>query len=122
MNRRSFSKSVALGLGTMAVPAWPASDRKLRIGYTALSWNAAPRLPENLEEAVRDFANLGFHSFETFAEVLDSWDQKGTLGDLIAKYKVPLRSGYLTTNVVDPAQRKETVEKVTRLSKIIRKH
>jgi len=28
----------------------------------------------------------------------------------------------LTTNVVDPAQRKDTIEKVTRLSKVIKKH
>lgn len=123
MNRRTFSKFLALGLGAAEVPALPAApERKLKIGYTALSWNATPKTPENLEFALKDFGDLGFHSFETFAEVLESWDDKGTLGELIAKYKVPLRSGYLTTNVIDPAQRKETIEKVIRLSKVIRKH
>jgi inosose dehydratase len=121
MNRRTFSKNLALGLGAIAANATAATPR-IKIGYTALSWNATPRAPENLEPALKDFSDLGFHSFETFAEVLEALDTKGTLADLIAKYKVPLRSGYLTTNVVDPAQRKETVEKVTRLAKVIKKH
>jgi inosose dehydratase len=122
MNRRTFSKTLALELGAAAAPSLVAAERKLKIGYTALSWNAGPRTPENLEPALKDFAALGFHSFETFAEVLETLDGKGNLADLIATYKVPLRSGYLTTNVVDPAQRKDTIEKVTRLSKVIKKH
>ena len=120
MNRRTFSKSLASALAGAATIA--AAEKKLKIGYTALSWNATPRAPENLAPALKDFAALGFHSFETFAEVLEVWDNKGALGDLIAKYTVPLTSGYLTTNVIDTAQRKETIEKVIRLSKVIRKH
>jgi inosose dehydratase len=122
MNRRFFTQALALGFGTVAAPVLAAPQRKLKIGYTALSWNANTKAPENLEPALKDFSDLGFHSFETFAEVLEVWDNKGTLGELIAKYKVPLRSGYLTTNVIDPAQRKETIEKVIRLSKVIKKH
>ena len=94
----------------------------MKIGYTALSWNATPKAPENLEPALKDFSDLGFHSFETFAEVLETLDNNGTLAGLIAKYKVPLRSGYFTGNLIDPAQRKQTVETVTRLAKVIRKH
>jgi inosose dehydratase len=122
MDRRTFSKTLAAAMGAASMPSFADADKKLKIGYTALTWNAAPRTPENLETALKDFSDLGFHSFETFAEVLDAWDSKGTLADLIAKYKVPLKSGYLTTNVIDPAQRKETVEKVTRYSKVIQKH
>jgi inosose dehydratase len=122
MNRRTFSKSIAAGLAGASSRLLPAAGRKLKIGYTALTWNATPRAPELLEPALQDFASLGFHSFETFAEVLESWDSKGALGDLIAKHKVPLTSGYLTTNVIDPAQRKDTIDKVIRLSKVIRKH
>jgi inosose dehydratase len=118
MNRRRFVESVA----ALAVPALPAAQKRLKIGYTALSWNATPRSPENLEPALKDFSDLGFHSFETFAEVLEAWDTKAALGELIAKYKVPLTSGYFTGNVVDPAQRKPTIETVTRLAKVIKKH
>jgi inosose dehydratase len=123
MNRRTFAQSLSAGLTAAALPEFArAAEKKLKIGYTALSWNATPRAPENLEAALKDFADLGFHSFETFAEVLETHDTNGTLSGLIAKYKVPLRSGYLTTNVIDPAQRKETTQKVTRLSNIIKKH
>src|ERR1044071_8412041 len=122
MNRREFSKTIAIGLGASALPHLSAAEKKLKIGYTALSWNSAPRTPENLEPALKDFSELGFHSFETFAEVLESWDQKGALGDLIAKYKVPLTSGYFTGNVIDPAARKDTVATIQRLAKVIKKH
>jgi inosose dehydratase len=122
MNRRNFSKSLALGLGSAAFPGFAAAEKKLKIGYTALSWNSAPRTPENLEPALKDFSDLGFYSFETFAEVLENWDQKGALGDLIAKYKVPLTSGYFTGNVIDPAARKDTIATIQRLAKVIKKH
>jgi len=120
MNRRTFTGTLAAGLTAASLPAAPV--RKLKIGHTCLTWNAAPRTPENLEEAVRDIDQLGFHSWETFAEVLDSWDQKGALAGLMEKYKVPLTSGYLTTNVTDPALRNENLEKVTRLAKVVKKY
>jgi inosose dehydratase len=99
-----------------------AEARHVKIGYTALSWNAMPRSPENLESALKDFSELGFHSFETFAEVLETFDEKGTLKELIAKYKVPLTSGYFTVNVVDPAVRKQTVEKAVKLAGVVKKY
>jgi inosose dehydratase len=123
MNRRDFAKTAAASLGAAALPVLTgAPARRLKIGHTCLTWNAGPRTPENLEESVRDIAELGFHSWETFVEVLETWDNNGTLAGLIEKYKVPLRSGYFTTNVIDPAARKEYVEKATRFAKIIRKH
>ena len=120
MNRRTFAQTLAAGLGAAALPAAPA--RKLKIGHTCLTWNAAPRTPENLEEAVRDIAELGYHSWETFADVLDSWDSKGILAGLLEKYKLPLTSGYFTANVTDASLRKENIDKVTRLAKIVKKH
>jgi inosose dehydratase len=123
MNRRLFAQTIAAGLGCTALPALRgATTRKLKIGHTCLTWNASPRTPENLEEAVRDIASLGYHSWETFADVLASWEEKGTLAGLIEKYKVPLTSGYFTANVMEGSARKETVEKVTRLAKIVKKH
>src|SRR5438445_3892927 len=120
VTRRNFSKAV---LGASAVPAlWSAESKKIKIGYTALTWNAAPRTPENLESALKDMSELGFYSFETFAEALDVLDAKGTLADLIAKYKVPLTSGYFTVNVIDPAQQKDSLEKAVKLAKTIKKY
>jgi inosose dehydratase len=106
----------------MAAAAAPAAEKRLKVGYTALVWSATPRAPENLEPALKDVSELGFHSFETFAEVLETWDTKGTLADLIAKHKVPLKSGYQTLNLIDPAQKKDMLEMVVRRAKVIRKH
>jgi inosose dehydratase len=123
MNRRLFARTMAVGIGAAALPALRgATPRKLKIGHTCLTWNAAPRTPENLEGAVKDIAGLGYHSWETFAEVLASWDEKGTLAPLIEKYKIPLTSGYYTANVTDPSTRKDTLQTVTQLAKIIKKH
>jgi inosose dehydratase len=47
---------------------------------------------------------------------------KSRLGNLIGRYKVPLTSGYMTTNVTDPTKRKENLDMVTRLAKVIKKH
>jgi len=99
-----------------------AEPRKIKIGYTCLIWGVLPRTPENLEGALKDISSLGFYKFETFAEVLEDWDLKGELGKLIERYKVPLTSGYLTTNVTDPTKRKENLEMVTRLAKVIKKN
>src|SRR5437868_3011964 len=123
LNRRDFSKAMAVGLGAAVTPTMPAAEtRKIKIGYTCLIWNVLPRSPENLEGALKDVSSLGFYKFETFAEVLESWDLKGELGNLIGRYKVPLTSGYLTTNVTDPAKKKETLDMVIRLAKVIRKN
>lgn len=123
LDRRNFAKTIAMGIGAATAPALlAATPRKIKIGYTCLIWNAAPRTPENLEVALKDVSILGYHKFETFAEVLESWDLKGELGMLIDRYKVPLTSGYLSTDVTDPAKRIENVEKVIRLSKVIKKH
>jgi len=120
MNRRTFTKSLALGAAAPALA--PAAEKRLQVGYTALVWSALPRSPENLEAALKDISELGFHSFETFAEVLETWETKGGLGELIAKHKVPLKSGYQTVNVIDPAQKKETLERIIKRANVIRKH
>ena len=121
INRRDFSKGLVIGLGAAAALR-AAEPRKIKIGYTCLIWNAGPRTPENLENALKDISSLGFYKFETFAEVLESWDLKGELANLIGRYKVPLTSGYLTTNVTDANKRKENLDMVTRLAKVIKKH
>ena len=88
VNRRTFTKGLLAGLGATAMPhvgASAASEtfprqnspaKQLRIGCTALVWNAGPRTPENLEPAVRDMSELGYKGFETFGEVVEDWDKK----------------------------------------------
>lgn len=132
MARREFLKTMALGAGALATPGLSTalaekrsmkSNRKLKIGHTCITWGTFPR-PEDavtLEPALKDISAEGFWSFETFPEVLDYWDQKGELVPLMEKYPVPLRSGYITPNLLDPSKRNEEIARVIRLSKVIQK-
>jgi inosose dehydratase len=130
--RRSFLKTLALGLGTMAIPGtMPAfakknstPARKLKIGHTCITWGTFPPKSGDdttLEAALKDISAEGFWSFETFPEVLDNWDQRGLLAPLIEKYGVPLKSGYITGNLIDPSKRKDEIARITQLCKVIQK-
>jgi len=131
MARRNFVKTLALGMGALAIPglepAFAAKHheptRKLKIGQTCITWGTFPRpdADATLEPALKDISAEGFWSFETFPEVLDSWDQKGLLTPLIEKYHVPLRSGYITPNLLDPSIRKDEIARIVRLSKVVKK-
>jgi inosose dehydratase len=135
VNRRTFTKTVLAGLGATALPhagagaaaqtaaqgqASPA--KQLRIGCTALVWNSVPRSPENLEPAVKDMAELGYKGFETFGEVIEDWDNKGTLEKLIAQHRIPLISAYSTLDVINPAARKDEIARIVRWGRILKKH
>ena len=123
LNRRDFGRTVLAGLGAAAVPlAGAAQSRKLAIGCTTLIWGALPRSPEQLEPALRDMAALGYHKAETFAAIVEEWDKKGTMSDLLAKNPIPLVSVYATMQVVDPAARKEELAKLTRWATVLKKY
>jgi inosose dehydratase len=126
VNRRTFTKAVLAGFGAAGiphvgaraveapVPSQGSPAKQLRIGCTSLVWNTFPRSPETLEAAVRDMSELGYKGFETFGEVVEDWDKKGTLEKLIAQYKIPLISAYSTLDVIDPAARKEEIATIVR--------
>jgi inosose dehydratase len=122
--RAVLSRREWIALSAAAVlPA--ATARRLKIGYTCITWGTFPRGPEasaTLENAVRDVASLGFYGFETFPENLADWDAKGELQPLIDKYKLPLTSGYCRTNLTDASKRKESVAEVIKLGKMIKKY
>ena len=123
ISRRDFSVAVLTGLGATVLPTiGSAAARNLKIGCTSLIWGALPRSPDNLGPAVKDMAGLGFHGFETFAAILEEWEKRGTLGDLLAASRIPLVSGYATMQVVDPAARKDELEKLKRWATVVRKH
>ena len=102
MNRRTFTRAMAAGVTAAAVPGWAAAQsKKLTIGITTLIWGALPRNPENLEPALKDSAELGYHSFETFASIVEDWDKKGTLEALLAKHPIPLNGPRTNYNFAD---------------------
>jgi len=123
ISRRTFTKAVAAGVAAAASPGWAAAQgKKLSIGITTLIWDALPKMPENLEPALKDSSELGYHSFETFASIVEDWDTKGTLGGLLEKYRIPLKSAFVTVNVTDPSQRKSQIEMLQRYARIMRKY
>ena len=137
MSRRNFNKSFALALGAAGVRAFgagpqtcpcaasapgPPPTRNLKIGYSTLAWNVSTSNPANFENALKDISDLGFWGFETVSPILETYDANGVLSQLMAKYKIPLKAGYIAVNVTDPSVRKENIEKVVRVGKIILKH
>ena len=125
MNRRHFSKTMAIAVASGALAPqqlWAAQSRKLQIGITGLIFAATPGEPENLEQALKDMSELGYHSFETWGSVLEHHDKAGTLGAMIQKYGIPLRSAFMGVNVHDPARLKDSVAQVVRWGQVLRKH
>lgn len=125
MDRRTFTKTLLAGVGAAALPEFAftqAAAKKLKIGITMLIWGAVPRTPENVEPALGDASELGYHSFETFASILDDLDHKGTLAALLAKHPIPLKSAYVTVNVTDPTMRKAEIEKLQRYANVVKKY
>jgi inosose dehydratase len=135
VNRRTFTKAVLTGLGAAAMPQAPrgatsqtnaatptSTPKQLRIGCTSLVWGVFPRAPEALETAVRDMSELGYKGFETFGQVLEDWDKKGTLERLISQYRIPLISAYAPLNVIDPSVRKDQIATIVRWGRILKKY
>jgi inosose dehydratase len=119
MNRREFSTALAVGLGAASMPAlWAQSGRRLRVGHTGITWGFAPA---DAERAIKDVASLGYHGFESFGGVLENWEQKGGLDQLLKAANLPLRSAYCPVNLTDPARRAAEVEKIVRWGQLIKK-
>jgi inosose dehydratase len=125
MNRRTFSKTVAMAVAAGALAPqdlFAAQARKLKIGITGLIFRATPGEPQNLEQALKDMSELGYHSFETWGSVLEHHDKAGTLGAMIQKYGIPLRSAFMGVNVHDPARLKESIAQVVRWGQVLKKY
>jgi len=126
LNRRSFSRMLAGALvGSGGLSARSTGTRRLKIGYTCITWGVFPRAPQadqNLQAAIKDISQLGFWGFETFPENLEALDAQGALRKLIAQYHLPFKSGYCGTELTDVSKRKESVANVVQSGKIIKKN
>jgi inosose dehydratase len=116
LDRRSFTKVMALGVAGALVPA--QGSRRLKAGHTGITWGFAPA---DAEKAVADVGSLGFHGYESFGNVLEAWESKGGLNTVLEAAKLPLRSAYCPVNLTDPAMRAAEVEKIVRWGRLIRK-
>jgi inosose dehydratase len=136
MNRRKFSKTIAIGLSAAAaglnaqVPATtqttpqngappPHARRNLKVGHTGITWPG----PDGPEQAIKDVGSLGYYGFETFGDILDKFEaQPGGIAKLLDAANLPLVSAYCTFNMIDPAKRSESVDKMVAWGKLIKKN
>jgi inosose dehydratase len=132
LDRRDFAKAMAVGLGVAAAlpaikaqqpPAQaPQGPKNIKIGLSTLAWNVSTNSIDNFEMAVKDASELGYWSFETVSPIIEAFDTDGRLAGLIEKYKIPMKTGYIDVNVTDPSVRKENIEKVIRVAKLVKKN
>ena len=106
-------------LQTAAAPLFAQRARRLKVGHTGITWGFQP---PDAEQAVKDVASLGYHGYESFGGVLEAWEPKGGLGQQLQAAKLPLRSAYCPVNLIDPAKRKDEVDKMVRWGKLIKKN
>lgn len=120
MNRRDFSKALAVGLGVASMPRVLAQStaRRLKVGHTGITWGFAPK---DADQAIKDVASLGYHGYESFGNVLESWEATGGLNVLLDAQHLPLRSAYCPLNLTDPTKRTDEVAKLVRWATLIKK-
>ena len=119
LDRRTFTKTIGIALAGAVVPTLSAQKtRRLKAGHTGITWGFNPA---DAEAAIRDVASLGFHGYESFGNVLEAWEAKGGLDQLLEAGKLPLRSAYCSVNLTDPAVRKDEVAKIVRWAGLIKK-
>jgi inosose dehydratase len=120
MNRRDFTRTLALGMGVAAAPGLLAQTptRRLKIGHTGITWGFQP---QDASQAIKDVASLGYHGYESFGNVLDTWETQGGLDKVLASASLPLRSAYCSVNLTDPTRRADEIKKLVRWAGLIKK-
>ena len=118
-SRRDFTKTLGLGVGAGLGRSVRAAGRRLKIGHTGITWGFKP---EDAAQAIPDVARLGYHGYESFGNVLEAWEPKGGLGQVLEANKLQLISAYCNFNQLDPAKRKDELDKMVRWGKLIKKY
>jgi inosose dehydratase len=119
IDRRSVMTGIAAAAIAMTAPgsAKAAAPRRYRrIGHTGITWGYSA---DDAPNAIRDVGELGFRGFESFGSVLEAWDERGGLGDLLEAQHLPLVGAYCPLNLTDPAQRSDEVRKAARWATLI---
>jgi inosose dehydratase len=119
VDRRTFTRTLALGIAAAAAPTLAAQKpKRLKPGHTGITWGFSPA---DAERAIVDTASLGFHGYESFGNVLEAWESKGGLDALLNANKLPLRSAYCPVNLTDATRLKDEVAKMVRWGQLIKK-
>ena len=129
VTRRTFSRTVGLGLIGATLPVSAQRRLNVRVGHTGITWpwGNAPggpaRLtgPDPIAEVVRDVSTLGFQGLELFGWQIEGMEAYGGLGPVLERHKLPLVSSYSGVNLTDTAQRQATLAAVVATGKLVKK-
>lgn len=123
LTRRDFVKIAGLGsAATLIAPSVVLSEfaKKNEIGATFILWGYGP---DNLEASLKDMSGLGYHSFETFGQVIQEWeDNRGGFKEVVAKHGIPIISAFCMTDVLDPSKRKDELKKLVRWCALLKEN
>ena len=122
VTRREFSRLAGAALGASCLAgraALAAPARRLKIGHTGITWGYAPA---NAEQAIKDIGAQGFSGFESFGNVIESWEAKGGMAKLLEEAKMPLISAYCPVNLTNADTRAAEVAKIVNWGKLIKKN
>jgi inosose dehydratase len=111
--RRSFLGVLGCAAATPLIAA-PLSP--LKIGHTGITWG------NDIEQAIKDVSSLRYQGFETFGNVLETWEAKGGLRKVLDENRLSLISGYCTCNLTDSTKRKDELEKMKHWGELIKKN
>ncbi len=123
ITRRDFVKMASIaGATSLALPALALEElaKKNEIGATFILWGYGA---DNLEAALSDMAKLGYHSFETFGQVIQEWeDKRGGFGKVVEKHGIPLISAFCSTDVLDPSKRQSERKKLEGWARLLKQN
>ena len=141
LDRRDFLKVAGLAV---ASPGFAQRKRNLKIGHTGITWvapptprppsadgappagrgSAGPRRvdPAWIEQIFHDISSLGFYGLELFSFQIEGMEANGGLAPLIEKYNLPIISAYGGPNLLDPAQRQESIAQCLGWAKLLKKY
>lgn len=140
IDRRSFLKAAAL---STAFPALAQRKRNLKIGHTGITWPPPPRPavtgdgppagrgpgggprrvdPAWIDQIFKDVSGLGFYGLELFSFQIQGMEANGGMAPLIEKYNLPLISAYGGPNLLDPAQRKDSIAQSVEWARLLKNY
>ena len=132
INRRVFTAAISAAL--FRPPAIAAGKLALHIGHTGLTWiplggrvSPPPAInpmvdSQYVQAAIRDIAALGFYGIELFGNQIEAMEEQGGVGAFLEQPKLPLISAYCSTNLSDPAARKDAIAKTLSWAKLVQKY
>lgn len=83
----------------------------MKIGNTGITWG----IPADAEVAYRETAELGYMSFETFAQTIIEWNARpGGYRALVERFGIPTSAAYCYKEWVDPANAESDIESARR--------